>query len=222
EYLQGAAIMLDHGNGEVIAHVGGRSYADAPFDVIELGRRPLGTAFHPFLYAAGLKQGLTPATMVEDEQIDNRFVMIGGREGIVAEWGMEVPRPTYERRDITARKALEHSKIAASVRFANAAGLQNVVATAEDFGLPMKNAELLPRIAVGWEAASLKEAVRAISAFARGGDTAPLDLSYVDFVHNAEGRTVYRRQPKPARRLQAVDDATAYMVHDIMRGSMEH
>ncbi len=222
EYLQGAALMVDHENGEVIAHVGGRSYADAPFDVIELGRRPLGTAFHPFLYAAGLQRDLTPATMVLDEEIDNRFVMIGGLEGIPGEWGMEVARPSVKKADITARQALEYSKIAASVRFAGLAGLQNVVDTAEAFGLPMKDAELLPRIAVGWEAASLKEAVRAISAFARGGETAPLSLSYVDRIQNAEGRTEYRRLPSGARRLSPIDSATAFLVHDMMRGGMEH
>jgi membrane carboxypeptidase/penicillin-binding protein len=52
-YLQGALLMTDHETGEVLAHVGGRDYADAPFDFIEQGRRPAGTAFFPFIYAAG-------------------------------------------------------------------------------------------------------------------------------------------------------------------------
>ncbi|HEY1121285.1 MAG TPA: transglycosylase domain-containing protein, partial [Haloferula sp.] len=49
EYLQGAGLMIDHQTGEVLAYVGGRSYEEAPYDVIEMGRRPLGTAFLPFL-----------------------------------------------------------------------------------------------------------------------------------------------------------------------------
>jgi penicillin-binding protein 1A len=43
--------MVDHSTGEVLAHVGGRNYAEAPFDFIERGERPLGTAFFPFLYS---------------------------------------------------------------------------------------------------------------------------------------------------------------------------
>jgi penicillin-binding protein 1A len=221
EYLQGAGLMIDHANGEVIAHVGGRDYADAPYDVIELGRRPLGTAFLPFLFAVGLEQGLTPATILEDEPMDNRSVMIGGREGVVPEWGMEVPRPLYEGR-ITVRRALESSKIAASVRLAGMAGLENVVRGAERFGLPMKDAELLPRLAVGWEAASLKDAVGGIAAFARGGQTAPRQLSYVNKIEDADGRTRYERDLRqPPLRLTATDDATAFMVHSMMRGSMD-
>ena len=126
EYLQGAVLMVDHETGEVLAHVGGRDYAQVPYDFIELGKRPLGTAFFPFLYAAGLEHGLTPATLVEDEPMDNRSVMVGGREGILGEWGMEVSAPVYEGK-IPARKALEHSKIAATVRFADQTGLQRVV-----------------------------------------------------------------------------------------------
>jgi membrane peptidoglycan carboxypeptidase len=220
EYLQGAGLMIDHANGEVIAHVGGRDYEDAPYDVIELGRRPLGTAFLPFLYAAGLEQGLTPATLLEDEPMDNRSVMIGGREGIVAEWGMEVPRPAHEGK-ITVRRALESSKIAASIRFAGMAGLDKVVKSAEGFGLSMKDAEMLPRLAVGWESASLKDAVRAYAAFARGGQTAPRLLTYVDRVEDAEGRTRYQREIRQPTRLQGTDEATAFMVHNMMRGGMD-
>ncbi|WP_193212047.1 transglycosylase domain-containing protein [Luteolibacter marinus] len=220
-YLQGAALMVDHETGEVIAHVGGRDYADAPYDFIELGKRPLGTAFYPFLYAAGLMNGLTPATLVEDEPMDNRSVMVGGREGILGEWGMEVPRPTYEGK-ITLRRALEASKIAASVRIAGMAGLENVVKVAEGFGLPMKDAELLPRLAAGWEEASLKDAVSGIAAFARGGATGSRTVTFVDKVENVDGATVYSRVIGKRDRLQATDSATAYMIHHIMRDGMDH
>ncbi|WP_367874275.1 transglycosylase domain-containing protein [Luteolibacter sp. Populi] len=221
EYLQGAGLMVDHGTGEVLAHVGGRDYSDVPYDMIELGRRPLGTAFLPFTYAAGLKQGLTPATAVDDEWMDTRFVGIGGSEGVLAEWGMEVLKPGQPEGRISARRALESSKIGASIRFAQQAGLQHVADAAEAFGLPMKNAELLPRIAVGWEPASMKDAVRAISTFGRNGTTAPRTFTYVDRVENAEGSNVYRRKIEVPVRLEPVDEATSYMVHSMLRGSME-
>jgi membrane peptidoglycan carboxypeptidase len=220
EYLQGAGLMIDHGNGEVIAHVGGRDYGQVPYDVIELGRRPLGTAFLPFVYAAGFERNLTPATILMDEWMDNRSVMIGGRDGVLAEWGMEVATPPVEG-EITARRALEASKIAASVSFAVKTGLENVVKTAGNFGLPTKDIELLPRIAAGWEAASLKDAVRAISAFARGGQTAPQLLTYVNRIEDADGITRYERAIRVPTRLQATDEATAFMVHSMLRGSMD-
>jgi len=64
--------------------------------------------------------------------------------------------------------------------------------------------------------------VRAISAFARGGQSAPGRLTYVNEVKDAEGNTRYQRDNRllPTR-LTATDDATAFMVHNMMRGSMD-
>lgn len=219
EYLQGAVLMIDHLTGRVVAHVGGRDYADAPFDFIELGRRPLGTAFHPILYAAALEGGMTPATKTDDIEIDQRTVMIGGSEGITGEWGMETPTPRYEG-EITLRRALESSKIAASVRVANEVGLGKVVEQAEAFGLPMAGAELLPRLAAGWESASLKQLVRAYAAFARAGRTGPAELHFVERIKSADGLTRYQREELEPQRLQAVSDATAFLVHNILQSGM--
>ena len=219
EYLQGAVLMLDHETGEVLAHVGGRDYAQVPYDFIELGKRPLGTAFFPYIYAAGLSGGQTPATLVEDEPMDNRAVMIGGREGILGEWGMEVPAPVYEGK-IPVRAALENSKIAATVRFAGQTGLQRVVDTSVAFGLPLQKAELLPRLAAGFEEVPMKQAVRAMTVFPLGGMAGPDSLVYVDRVENPEGRVIFRRQHQTRTPRRIIDEATAWQVHSMMAGSL--
>ena len=220
EYLQGAVLMMDHDTGEVLAHVGGRDYAQVPYDFIELGKRPLGTAFFPYIYAAGFNSGQTPATLVEDEPMDNRAVMVGGREGILGEWGMEISSPTYEG-SIPARRALENSKIAATVRFAGLTGLQRVVDTSVAFGLPLQKAELLPRLAVGFEEVSMKQAVQAMTVFPRGGQSGPEALVYLDRIENSAGRVVYRRQRVPATPRQVIDPTTAWQVHNMLAGSLE-
>ncbi len=219
EYLQGAVLMLDHETGEVLAHVGGRDYAQVPYDFIELGKRPLGTAFFPYIYAAGLSAGQTPASVVEDEAMDNRAVMIGGQEGILGEWGMEVSSPVYEGK-ITTRAALEKSKIAATVRFAGQTGLQRVVDTSVAFGLPLQKAELLPRLAVGFEEVSMKQAVRAMTTFPLGGMSGRDGFFYLDRVEDAAGRVVYRRERKTQTRHPIIDEATAWQVHSMMAGSL--
>lgn len=220
EYLQGAVLMADHETGEVLAHVGGRDYAQAPYDFIESGKRPLGTAFFPFLYAAGLSGNQSPATLVEDEAMDNRSVMVGGREGILGEWGMEVAAPTYDGK-ITARRAFEQSKIAATVRFGGLVGLQRIAQTGVAFGLPMERAELLQRLCVGWEEASMKQALRAISAFGRGGQLGPAKLIYLDRVENAQGHVIYRRPYPPVTAKQAIDPATAWQIHSMLVGGCQ-
>jgi penicillin-binding protein 1A len=219
DFLQGAVLMVDHETGEVLAHVGGRDYSRAQYDFIELGRRPLGTAFHPFVHIASLENRGTPVTLVEDVQMDNRAVMIGGREGVLGEWGMEVENPVYEG-EITARRALESSKIAANVRLANQVGIDKVIATARRFGLPMRDAESLPRVAVGFEDASLREVVRAYSAIPRGGTLGPERLTYLDRIVNRDGRTVWRHPREADAPVPATDPATAWQTHDMLAGSL--
>lgn len=217
--LQGAVLMVDHTTGEVLAHVGGRDYAQVPYDFIELGKRPLGTAFFPFIYAA-LGDKLTPASMVEDEPMDNRSVMVGGREGILGEWGMEIASPVYERR-ITVRRAFEQSKIAATVRLSDRIGVKRVLDVACDFGFPLAKAEVLPRVAVGFEEVSLKQSVRAMSVFPSGGKLPNETYVYIDRVENSKGQIVYRRQrPRAAVQKNIIDPATAWQVHSMMAGSL--
>jgi membrane peptidoglycan carboxypeptidase len=221
DYLQGAVLMVDQETGGVLAHVGGRDYAQVPFDFIEMGRRPLGTAFFPFIYAAGLANGLTPATVVADEPMDNRSVMVGGREGILGEWGMEIASPKYEG-TIPARRALEQSKIAATVRFGQQAGLQKIIETAGSLGFSTKGVEPLPRLCVGWDSFSMKEAVRAIAAFGHGGVPGPSSLHYVVSVDAVDQRNVYRRPSDSKKESVALDPATAFQVHSMLAGSLDH
>ncbi len=219
DYVQGAVLMVDHETGEVLAHVGGRDYAQVPYDFIEMGRRPLGTAFFPFLYAVALSSGQTPASILEDEPMDNRAVMVGGQEGIIGEWGAEMA-PVYEGR-IPLRKAFESSKIAATVRLGQQVGLQKIVNGGVAFGFPMEKTEVLPRLCVGWEQVSMKQAVRAISAFGKSGSAGPSTLIYVDHVEDPRGRVVYRRQRSSISTPQILDEATAFQVHDMMAGSFD-
>ncbi len=218
QYLQGAVLMVDHDNGDVLAHVGGRDYAQVPYDFIESGKRPLGTAFFPFLYAAGLSAKQTPATLVEDGPMDNRAVMVGAREGILPEWGMEVEAPVYEG-EITARRAFEQSKIAATVRLGSLIGLPRIARTGVAFGLPMEKAELLQRLCVGWEEVSMKQAVAGIAAFARDGKLGPAKMVYVDRIEDAEGTLRYSRKHPLLVPRQAVDPATAWQIHSLMAGA---
>lgn len=215
DYLQGTVLMVDHQTGEVLAHVGGRNYAEVPYDFIEMGRRPLGTAFFPFLYAAGLAHSHTPASTVDDEPMDNRAVMVGGREGILGEWGMEVPNPKYEG-SMTLRKAFQASKIAATVRLGAEIGVPKIIDAAVAFGFPMKDSEPLPRVCVGWEPVSLKEAVTATATFPLGGKKGPREFSYIERIEDRKGKVLFRKQktPNPAGRL--LDRAVSWQVHDMM------
>lgn len=219
-YLQGAVLLMDHETGEVLAYVGGRDYAHSQYNFIEEGKKPLGTAFFPFVIASGFANGLTPASTVEDEPMDNRTIMVGGREGILGEWGAETSKPTFEGL-IPTRKALENSKVSAMVRFGTQAGLEKVAETAERFGFDIPEGEKLPRMLVGWEPVSLNEAVTGIAAFARGGQTGAKAPVYVERIEDGTGHAVMQRVAEEPPRSLAIDEATAYQVHSMLQGTWQ-
>lgn len=221
EWLQGGVFMVDQRNGGVVAHVGGRDYAEVPYDVVDQARRPMGTAFFPMVYAAALEGGMTPATQLEDGPMDNRAVMVGGREGILGEWGMEVSNPRYET-SVTLRRALESSKVAATVRVANKVGLENIRDVAVKFGLPLDNSKMLPRFVLGWEPVALRDVVRAYTGFARQGRIGPPKYWYVESVRDSSGSIRFERSISESTGEQAVSEATAFQIHSMMQGGMAH
>jgi penicillin-binding protein 1A len=201
--------------------VGGREYADSQYDFIELGKRPLGTAFLPVIYTAALEAGQHPCTTVQDESMDNREVMVGGEEGILGEWGMEVPKRTHEKR-VTERRALSTSMIAASVRLGRDLGLEKVAAQAKSFGLETEGNELLTRMLLGWDPVSLRNAVRAYSAFSRGGEV-PTKLRYIERIEDGAGKEIYQAPVAAEEGLhtRACDEISAYQIHSMLQDTLK-
>jgi penicillin-binding protein 1A len=62
--LQAALIAMDPGSGHVRAMIGGRDFATSHYNRAVQAERQPGSAFKPFVYAAALEAGFTPATMI--------------------------------------------------------------------------------------------------------------------------------------------------------------
>jgi penicillin-binding protein 1A len=220
KYLQGAALMLDNETGEVIAYVGGRNFAHSQYDFIDSGRKPIGTAFFPFIYAAALEAGETLSSILIDEAMDNRQVMIDGVEGILGEWGHEVEQPVYEG-EILLRRGLAASKIAATVRLGRSVGLQNVRDVAARFGFEMPKTKPLPRELMGTESASLQEVVKAYSAFANQG-MSPSKVVCITRIESKEGEIYYDARREASSKPKALlHPATAYLTHSMLESAVK-
>src|SRR5690606_2503625 len=113
--------------GDVLAHVGGRDHDHSAFDRALQGKRQLGSAFKPFVYAAALQSGWTTVDLLEDEPLTLRLA--GGR--------LYQPR-NYDGRfsgPVTLRDALVRSLNVPAVRLAANVGTERVASVARTAGL---------------------------------------------------------------------------------------
>lgn len=215
KYLQGAAVVLDNSGGEVLAVVGGRDFQESQYNRAVSAARPAGTAFLPFVYAAGFEEGIFPGVMVEDQAMDNRQVMIGGTTGILGEWGPERVDNRYEGK-IPAREALIKSKNAASVRFGMQTGLAPVIALAQraGFATPFRP---YPATFLGSSEVTLMDMTLAYSTFPNGGvrEDKPILIKRIE---TKGGRGVFQEKSRVKRVMSA---ETAYEVHAALTEVLE-
>jgi len=149
-----AALVAMRPNGQVVAMVGGRSYAKSAFNRATQARRQPGSAFKLFVYLAALRAGWTPDSMIEDQPIT-----IDG-------WSPSNSDGVYRGR-ITLREAFARSSNAATVRLSEAVGRGNVMRAARDLGIstPLPDE---PSLALGTAGVSLLELTSAYAAVASG------------------------------------------------------
>lgn len=220
EYLQGALLMIDNKTGATIARVGGRDFNDSMFDRVSQGRRPVGTTFKPFVYAAAFEAGFFPGTLVDDTPMDTRQVMVGGTTGILGEWGPENFENVYEN-VITARRALAKSKNAATVRLGQKVGIDPVVKLAQTAGMSFSgdlqkfNATLLGR-----NPSSPEELCLAYTIFPNNGRRAE-KAHIIANIKDSLGNVIYI--PNVAMKSgQAIDRYTAHQVNSILSDSFDY
>src|SRR5262249_28732595 len=66
DVLQAALITVDPERGHVRAMAGGRDFESSRFNRSVQARRQPGSAFKPFVYAAALEAGFSPASVVDN------------------------------------------------------------------------------------------------------------------------------------------------------------
>ncbi len=202
-YLQGAVVVLQARTGDVLALVGGRDHRQSRFDRAVAGRRQVGSAFKPFVYAAALRAGFAPTQPVMDEPIAVRLS------------AHRVWRPTNYEGDyeglVDLRHALVHSRNVPTVRLAQAVGVDPIAQIARDAGVTA-DIPRQPSMALGTVSLSPLELTAAYTAFANLGErVAP---RFVVSVEDSTGEELWR---PPIRREEALDPAVAYVLTDILR-----
>jgi 1A family penicillin-binding protein len=167
---QAALVAIDPRTGDVLAMVGGASYAASQFNRATDARRQPGSAFKPFVALAALEAGpegappaFTLASIVNDEPISVKTPQ--------GEWRPVDYDGTY-RGDVTFRQALEQSLNVPFARIGLAIGPDRIVGTARRLGITSK-LNAVPSLALGSSEVSLIEMVRAYGVLATQGTLVP-------------------------------------------------
>jgi len=147
------ALVAMRPSGEVVAMVGGRSYAKSPFNRATQARRQPGSTFKMFVYLAALEAGYRP-----DDVIANTPIEAGS-------YRPKNARENYSD-EITLQDAFASSSNVAAVRLFNEIGSERVIRTARSLGVTSQLPEGDPSMALGTSTMTLLELTSAYAGVA--------------------------------------------------------
>ncbi len=230
--VSGGFVAEDVHTSRVLAMQGGFDFRLSDFNRATQANRQPGSTIKPFVYAAGLDAGMTPATMVPDSQYcyyqgsnlgEKCFTNFGGSRG-----GGEHPM----------RYGLEQSKNLMTVHIAMDTGMENVINTFEAMQIADEDAyQPYPAFALGAGDTTVLRMVNAYAALANHGRINPPTV--IDYVQDRDGRVIYRSDERecdgcnmaqwdgsPMPRLaprgrQAMDARTAFQVVNMLTGVVQ-
>ena len=225
--VSGGMVAMDPHTGRVLAMVGGFSYAQSEFNRATQAYRQPGSAFKPFVYAAALDNGYTPASVVLDAPISIR---VGNEVWEPKNYGGGSAGPS------TLRAGIERSRNLMTVRLANDMGMNLVAEYAERFGVYDK---MLPVLAMslGSGETTVMRMVSAYSIMANGGKH--IVPSLIDRIQDRYGKTVFKHDQRECEGCnatawdgqaepelvdnseQVLDPMTAYQITSMMEGVVQ-
>jgi penicillin-binding protein 1A len=205
--VEGAMIALDPRTGDVRALVGGRRYEAGNFNRALGAHRQPGSAFKPFVFAAALAAGMSPATEVDDEPIEVPL----DRKRV---WRPQNFDDEYLGQT-TLRNALKKSANAATVRISRSVGEARVIDVAQRSGITSK-LDAVPSLALGALEVTPIELVTAYAPFANGGYRVTPRL--VTRIATADGTVIWTSEPT---RTQVMDARDAFLLTSMLRTAVD-
>jgi penicillin-binding protein 1A len=210
--LQAALVSMVPQDGAVRAMIGGFDYNRGGFNRVTQAWRQPGSNIKPFVYAAALERGLTPATQISDQP----FMLTAEQTGSKA-WQPKNDGNKYEPM-LTLRQGLVRSKNMVSIRILQAITPQYAQDYLTRFGFDKSRWPAVLPLALGAGGATPLQVVNAYGVFANGGYRVTPYL--VDRVTDRSGHVLMQAQPVVAgdEQARAIDPRTAWVMDDILRG----
>ncbi len=199
-----AALVAMSPDGALRAMIGGRSYAESQYNRATQSQRQPGSSFKPFVYLAGLEEGMTPDTTMEDQPLSVRVA--GGR------WQPQNYNHRYNGA-MTLKEALAESVNTIAVQISEEVGRDKVINMAHRLGIS-SDMQPLPSIALGATEVDLLELTNAYAHLAANGEIVyPYGISEIRTVHD---KRLYKR-PVP-RQGRVLSENVVGMMNEMLMG----
>ena len=208
KFLNAGLMSVEPGTGYVKAYVGGINYRYFKYDNVQ-SHRQVGSTFKPFVYTMALQDlGMYPCTEVPNSQVCFEV------------WGQPDWCPknsTHEREDemVTLKWALAHSVNWVSVYLMKQGSPEQVINIARKMGV-RSPIDAVPAIAVGTPEITVYEMAGAMATFANKGEY--VEPIFVTRIEDNKGMVLERFTPQ---RSEALDETTAYMMLELMKGVVQ-
>jgi len=204
----GAALVLDIKNGDILAMVGSKDYYDQEIDgkynVATALRQP-GSAIKPINYLLAIQRGATLMTIVEDSPVTYEIK------------GQKPYKPQnyngkYMGR-VTLKTALASSLNIPSVKLLAQNGVENMISLAEEMGITTwkDRSRFGLSLALGAGEVKMIDLAQAYSVFANLGKK--VEINPLTEVKNYLGETVIKKE---VRAEQTIDPGMAFLINTIL------
>ncbi len=211
-YPQVSLVAIDPHTGQVLALVGGRNYSVSQLNHAT-AKRPTGSIFKPFVYAAAYNTSLN-GTSLGDGGV---FTALTKLNDDPQDFGGGYMPGNFEHGEypgmVIAADAIAHSLNIATIALAQMIGYDNVAALARSAGIT--EARGTPSVAIGTYSATPIDMAGAYTVFANNG--VHINPWFLASVRNTNGDIVADYSPQAK---QILDPRTAYLTQSLLEGVM--
>ncbi|MBL7970920.1 MAG: transglycosylase domain-containing protein [Prolixibacteraceae bacterium] len=195
--------------GHVKAYVGGPDYRHFMYDMVKGGKRQVGSTVKPFLYTLAMQNGMSPCSKVPN--VAQQFILPDGKIWEAKNSG----KTKFDDKMVTLRWGLAHSVNQVSAWVMKQYNPQSVADVMKKMGI-YSPIDPVPAMFLGTSDVTLYEMVGAYGTFAnKGVYTQPV---FVTRIEDRHGNVISTFRPE---KHDAIDEQTAYLMIDLMRGVVD-
>jgi len=208
-FLRCGFMSMDPHTGAVKAYVGGPNFSQFQYDMVNTGRRQIGSTVKPYLYTLAMDEGMWPC----DTTVNDSVTLIDGN-GV--RW---TPRDTHVKNQgetVTLNWGLQQSSNWITAYLMSLYTPEQLVRLMRSFGI---EGQLDPVVSIclGPCEVSVKEMVDAYTTFPNKGIR--VEPLYVTRIEDNNGNVLATFTPKT---YEIISETTAYKMIYMLRNVMDH